>query len=243
MGGQRDQIPATWMAQFGYIFNPNWPFNAEASSIVSREQPSGIGDVTGYTNLALACLQARAVLYYKNSPGDCGTPTVANTSAESDVSTAVSLASPVLSEIPGLGSLIGFIVGIFAEHAQAVAQEEQTLCSVSIKATPAIQSIDAAVMAGAITPAQGVAAMQQLVTQTVQGLQSILKTPTDAAAYYIGVMNCHLAFCPTYYAAIAPAGVAAIVVKLESFVESGAGMLILFVALFIGVIILFVRKG
>jgi hypothetical protein len=246
---QRDQSVETWLSEFGYTYNPNDPFVPDYESIINEVAPAGlIGNgygEPGFGFLTEACLRARAVLYYKSQPGDCGLPSQPNTGA-ADIAAGAQIGGAVASSfgaaIPGLGSIISLITSIFEAHAQAVATEQATLCQTSGQATQGIKAIDAAVASGAITPAQGLQALQQLAGTVTGGLQSILKTPTDAAAYYIGVMNAHVAFAPYYYAAIAPSGTSALAIKAKSFL-SGDGLFVILGILIIAVIFLFSRKG
>jgi hypothetical protein len=242
---QRNQTVEQWLAQFGYSYNANDPFAGDYAAIINAAKPSAVpggAGQPGYGFLCEACLRARAILYYKSSPGDCGTTPPAQATPNEAASVGGSLASSALSFIPGVGAIIGAIEGIFAEHAQAVANEENTLCSVSTNATAAIKQIDAAVAGGQITPAQGIAAMQQVVTTANQGLATIEKTPSDAAAYYVGVMQAQAGFAQIYYPALAPTGATAVGDTISNWVASlsvGDWLLIGFGGLAVVVVLLF----
>jgi hypothetical protein len=250
---QRNQTVAQWLAMFGYTYNANDPFQADYNSLAVSACATGImgcgPQQGGFGNLMEACLRARAVLYYKSTPGDCGTATPLVDPGASDAAVAGQVGGIVGSiigaAIPGLGTIIGLIEEAIEHHAQAVQTEETTLCSVSTQATAGIKAIDNAVATGAVTPTQGVQAMAQLVQTMNQGLQTILITPTDAAAYYISVMNAHLSFASDYYPTIAPTGIAAAGVTIKnalSFLTGGSGLLIILAVLVVAVIILFARN-
>jgi hypothetical protein len=251
---QRNQTVAEWLAQFGYTYNASDPLQADYNSVITADAPAGVMGAgpqePGFGNLCEACLRARAVLYYKTSPGDCGTATPLVDPSATDLSVAASVGGSVASAaglaIPGLGTIISLIESIFEEHAEAVQTEETTLCAVSIQATPAIKSIDAGVAAGTITPAQGIANMAQLVQTMNTGLAKIEKTPTDAAAYYVGVMNAHLSFAQIYYPLLAPAGLKGFGIKISDALSgftSGTGLLVILGILLVAVIFLFAKFG
>lgn len=249
MSSQRDQSVQTWVTSFGYIYNPNDPFVADYESILNEIAPPGLVgsgyDEPGWGWLTEACLRTRAVLYYKNQPGDCGSPSQPNTGA-SDIEAGAQIGGAIASSfgaaIPGLGSIISLITSIFEAHAQAVATEQATLCQVSGQATQGIKAIDAAVIAGKITPAQGLQAMQQLSQICASGLSKIAKNSTDAANYYVGIMNAHSAFAPYYYAAVAPVGVSAVAVKAKAFL-SGNGLWYILGLLLLAVIYLLAKAS
>jgi hypothetical protein len=246
---QRDQAVQTWLSQFGYVYNPDDPFVPEYEAIINADAPAGVIGAgygqPGFGYLCEACLRARAVLYYKNQPGDCGAPSQPNTGA-ADIAAGAQIGGAIASSfgasIPGLGSIISLITSIFEAHAQAVTTEQATLCQVSGQATQGIKAIDASVASGAITPAQGLQAIEQLSATMVSGLAKIEKTPTDAAAYYVGIMNAHVSFAPYYYSATAPAGISAVAIKAKAFL-TGNGLWYILAFLIVAVIYFFIRVG
>lgn len=81
-------------------------------------------------------------------------------------STAPALAAgPVGLIIFGVGALIGLFASIFEEHARAVAKEQQTECAAVPAFNNGAQAISAAVQNGTLSPAQGSAAIAQLLSE------------------------------------------------------------------------------
>jgi hypothetical protein len=97
------------------------------------------------------------------------------------------------------------IQDIFAHHAQAVANEQATLCSVSNYFNPLLRKIDTAVQQGQITPDQGILYVKQVGNQAINGLQGIYK-PCNASCWYIGYLKAHVDFVASFYPALSPYG-------------------------------------
>lgn len=210
-----------WLQQVGAPYNVSDPFAAIYPQITARNKPSGLPS-PDFDNEAEACLRFRGLIYWKQTPGDCGSwtsrtsaiPTNASTTSQADVE---NISDAAISHIPVIGGIIAAIFGgIFQEHEQAVQAEQTNICNVSLSANASIYSIDAAVAAGTITAAEGISAMQQVATQLIAQLQQTVKTPTDASVYYQGFLRAHVDFANTYYAALAPAGISKISSSLAS---------------------------
>jgi hypothetical protein len=89
---------------------------------------------------------------------------------------APAAAVPVIGwVVAGVGALVGLFEAIFAHHAQAVAKEEQVLCASVPAANDSLTAIEQAVAAGTMTPAQGIAALQQLQREFANAVSSIIK--------------------------------------------------------------------
>lgn len=157
-----------------------------------------------------ACLIARGLLYWKSTPGDCGSPTVVDLTSADIASGAGQIAGGIASmagaTIPGLGAAVQAVEQIFAHHAQAVATEQQTICSVAQLMNQIIPYYDLQVRNGNISPGSAIAGMQNFIAQVNAKLQTIYK-PCNAACVYMSFLAAHSDFLNTYYPAIAPAGV------------------------------------
>jgi hypothetical protein len=209
-----------WLSKFGYTYNANDPFADIYKTVSARNVPPGItpGQFTeDFKQLCEACLRARAILYYKENPGDCGTATPVpggglvqglklgslGLSTATKIAGLAGLASTTLGAVTaGIGLVLGPIISIFTHHAQAVANEQATLCQVSSAATPYIQGIDKEFFSGQETAADAIAAMRTLAQQLIQGLASISNASAikcDAACYYQGIMAAHADFAQYYY--------------------------------------------
>lgn len=186
--------------------------------VATRNNPTGKAT---FVPPCEANLRARGLIYMKKNPGDCGAPVgVPGFSSGQIVGLSGQAASGVIGGISAAGALSGpatlgigtavslavsGIEGIFAHHAQAVANEESTICAVVNYFNPLVKALDAAVMSGQITPDQGVTYMRQVTQQAINGLQGIYKK-CNAACYFIGYLKAHADFASTLYPAISPNG-------------------------------------
>jgi hypothetical protein len=85
-------------------------------------------------------------------------------------------ANPILIGV-GAGLEVGSLIfsAIFSHHSQAVAKEQQVVCAAVPAASDSISAIDGAVQDGTLTPQQGIAALQQLLSSFQGQVASIVK--------------------------------------------------------------------
>lgn len=137
--------------------------------------------------------------YYKKTPGDCGT---AGTSlpATLKITPALSVGGSALLKagaltmnpiIAGAGAalaVLGDIFGIFGgHHAQAVAQEQSTLCDIVPAVNQALGVIDQALPAGQMTPDQAGQALDNIYSAYQTAVSKIVKdnaSECNAACVY-----------------------------------------------------------
>src|SRR5271154_6367806 len=82
------------------------------------------GDPGWISCYSLACLMCGNLLYFKTTPGDCGTPTKPQVSGIDTLITQ-GTALAVNAVVPGLGSFAASIESLFfGSHAAAVANEQ-----------------------------------------------------------------------------------------------------------------------
>lgn len=177
---------------------------------------------TGKANFVPPCeanLRARGLIYYKKNPGDCGSaPTAGGFGSGQIVGLSGQAAAGVVGGIGAAGVISGaatFGIGtavtltvagieqLFAHHAEAVRNEQATICAVAAYFNPLLKQIDQAVMSGAISSDQGVTYVRQVTQQAINGLQSIYKK-CNAACYFIGYLKAHADLVSSLYPAIAP---------------------------------------
>lgn len=201
------------------------PFASLYPTIAQRNMPaSSPAGLDHFTVVMTASLIARGIIYFKNSPGDCGASTPVNLADATLAKTGGSVASAGLSiglGAAGIGGLaaggatlglsvaITAVVAIFAHHDQAVANEQATICKVAGIVNQVIPQIDAAVRSGAISPSDGAGYIKNFVGQVNGQLGTIEKT-CNAACFYQGILNAHADFATSYYAALAPSQVSPI---------------------------------
>lgn len=204
----------------GIPYNANDPNTAAIQAAVNASIPSGISNKVAYKVACEAMLRAGVLFYQKSTPGDCGAPSPApggisngqiiglSGTAASGATSALAAAGVLSGPATlGIGTAISLAVAgledLFAHHAQAVANEQATLCRVMNFFNPAKQAIDAGVRSGQITPDAGATLLIQLVNQAKTGLSTILKS-CNAACWYNGYLVAFSNFSRTWYDSIAP---------------------------------------
>jgi hypothetical protein len=168
--------------------------------------PSAPSDFVPY---CAACLIARGIIYFKNNPGDCGTPTQIqpSTTTQIEQGAAAGISSMAGSVLPGIGPFLNAIVGILGQaHTQAVATEQATICQVAGVINQVFAYYDTLVATGKLDPSDAYTGMQAFLNQANEQLQAIEKT-CNAACVYQGILKAHAAFCQIYYPAISPISV------------------------------------
>lgn len=161
--------------------------------------------------LAIAYLKTHRIFYFKNSPGDCGTTSSIQVSVGGQIlKTAPGVAGAGLGIAGGLGttSIAGVGLGVLgaatagvgllalpvlaitAHHAAAVANEQKTLCDVSVAFNQAIPAIESAVQTGNASVAQASQALDGIASQLDSVLATIAKpntSPNAATGFRIGL--------------------------------------------------------
>lgn len=177
--------------------------------------------------LAVAELKARRMIYWKVSPGDCGSNNfyyTSTTSAEAQglklLGSATSLDPEPISKaiLSGIDAIFG---GFLAAHAQAVQTEEQTLCKVAITFNQAITQLEKAVATGQVSAADASAFLQGQASQLDEVMATIYKVCNAACGYRIG-MRALVAFYSAYvFKALSPliAGLGPITAPIQNFLS------------------------
>jgi hypothetical protein len=163
-------------------------------------------------------LQARKLIYYKKVPGDCPTQNVFSSTgitatrlAGSAASGTVGLlgAAGVVGGIATAGIGIGVSAGvaaiaqIFTHHAQAVATEQETICSVTDIMNQILAALDAAVIAGKIDAGDAQSILKNYANQAITTLGGIEKS-CNAACYFDGYINAQVDFRNIYWPQVSP---------------------------------------
>ena len=207
--------PAMGLARYGV--DPNV---SAIKAAVQQSQPSGAP--SGYLNVCEAMLRAGGLIYYKSTPGDCGSISVPTGISSGQITgLAGGAASGVVGGLGAVGVLSGAatlgigsaitlavagISDIFAHHAEAVANEQATICKVALYFNQAKQAIDKAVRYTQISPDEGVSYLIQVANQAKTGLSTIMKS-CNAACVYMAICNAFTFYARTWYDYIAPRGV------------------------------------
>ena len=140
---------------------------------------------------AVACLKARRLIYWKSSPGDCGSSgialnssTIYEAAAAKGVGTAAAVDPEPISKgiLAGVATILG---GFTAAHAQAVQTEQTTLCNVTVAYNGAIQQLEQSVKVGSLTPDQASTILAQIAQQLDPSLAAIAKPVNFAAGFRI----------------------------------------------------------
>lgn len=203
---------------YGAIGNGN--VDAWVKAAVAQSKPSGApGD---YNVSCEANVRARGIIYYHTNPGDCGAPQAVSGigtpqvvglsgSASSGVVGGLGVAGVIggaatLGITTAISVAVGAIEGIFAHHAQAVANEQATICQVINYFNPLVARLDAAVRAGAISSDDGITYLTQIANSARNGLAEIMKI-CNASCVYQGTLLAHIYFAKNFYPAIAPVSI------------------------------------
>lgn len=205
--------PAQGLAAFGV--DPNV---SAIKAAVASSTPRGVN--ASYPIVCEAMLRAGGLIYFKSSPGDCGAPPTLPGITSGQIAglsgAAASGVTGILGTVGVIGgaatlgistaitAAVGGIETIFAHHAQAVANEQATICSVANFFNSAKRAIDSAVRSGMISPDEGVAYLTQVANQAKSGLATIMNT-CNAACYYQGFLQAFINYARTWYDYLAPA--------------------------------------
>lgn len=208
-------VPAGLLPYPG-LGSPVFP-DSQYRIVAMRNNPTG---KPSFVPPCEANLRARGLIYMKSTPGDCGSGSrTAGFGSGQIVGLSGTAASGVIGGLGAAGAISGAatlgigtavtlavagIESVFAHHAQAVANEQSTICAVANYFNPLLKQLDAAVISGAISPDQGIAYVKQVCLQAINGLQSIVKQ-CNAACYFIGYLKAHADLVNSLYPAISPA--------------------------------------
>lgn len=107
-------------------------FDESAVSVYADRVGAQGGSGNWVRCLALICLRTNRLLYSKKTPGDCGT--VTGSGQNVGAALAVTGIKAGLNAVPIVGGFLAQIANFlpFAHHAQAVANEQATICDVSL---------------------------------------------------------------------------------------------------------------
>jgi hypothetical protein len=111
----------------------------------------------------IACLVSNRIIYYKQSPNDCGLATAPPSNLNAQLAQAG--ARTALSAVPIVGNALAALVSAlpFAHHAQAVETEQTTLCNSSSSWNQFADQIEQALAGGTIGLQDATTKMQQVV--------------------------------------------------------------------------------
>lgn len=163
---------------------------AGAPIVLSESQVATFADRVGASGgsnnwvhtYTVACLLANRLIYWKVSPGDCGTATKIQPSIGGAV--AQQYVAGALSTIPIAGGLLSMLSQFlpFQHHAQAVATEQSTLCDVALNWNGFCNAIEYALQSGQI-PLQDAIQRMQTESATLQAEANTIVNGKINAAY------------------------------------------------------------
>jgi hypothetical protein len=179
----------------------------QALTVANRHVPTGFSNPSGWVVLCQAMLIARGLVYFKNNPGDCGTPAPISFNSADATQIAGGVASGIAAmagaALPGIGIAVQTVTLIFQHHDQAVQTEQDTICQVAGVINQVIPYYDSLVAQGKLSPSDAYTGMQSYIAQVTAQLATIQKV-CDAACVYSAILSAHGDFCTYYYPAIAP---------------------------------------
>jgi len=181
-------------------------FQPQCTTIAQKHMPTGTD--SSWTVWCANMLIARGLMARHSVPGDCENGGSVDFSDVQITQAAGQIANGIASmagaSLPGIGQALQLIEGIFAAHAQAVANEQKVICQVAGIINQVLAYYDKQVKSGAISPSAAYAGMQSFLNQCNAQLQTIFKKSCDAACWYMGVIAAHADFVQSYYPYIAP---------------------------------------
>lgn len=192
-------------------FAAQWGTADERAVYIARAGLSSTGKRLGIGSAALAqladnVLSANRLIYCKQSPGDCGTPTqpqvpgaarplAIGAQALSTTAGVAGLVAPTAAITAGLGVatagvglLLLPIFAIFGHHAQAVAIEQDTLCQVSLAWDGFALAAETFIPSGELPVQDALQQLDQAHQRLVQALAAIEK-PCNAACGYHRILD------------------------------------------------------
>lgn len=169
--------------------------------------------------MTIAFLRVNRIIYWKNTPnglvGDCGGTTNTNS--------GTLVAAKVTSQLPILGSLISGILGIFGgAHAQAVINEQATLCNVAVQYDQFADAMEQALAQGQIPLQDALARLKSVTDSLEQGLASIEKKYNAPYGYNRAVNALALFNKEVVYPSLVPG----VIGNLANEIASPSGLLI-----------------
>ena len=169
-----EQSVSGWLGAFGIAYNANDPLQP-LYDFIKANTPSLYRGPT-WDAYEEACLRSNAILYFKTTPGDCGTSAVATSKYSTDLQIQGQIGSSLSIVTGGISNIIAGIAEIFtAAHATAVANEQTVNCAIANFVNSVAPQIEAFYFAGKLTGAQAYQAYQAMVTQAIDGLGSVSK--------------------------------------------------------------------
>lgn len=182
MGCGRGSDPSVWNAWIQQAqAQPQRLPGVDDSQLVNIAASVGARSTDWTLCFAVAAMVTRRMLYFRATPGDCGSgnlvlpgQTQATLFAAKGIGGAAAVDPEPISKgiLTGLSAIFG---GFGAHHAQAIKNEQDTNCSVATGYNQAITSIEQAVMQGVMSPDQGAALVSQVVAQLDPVLARIAK--------------------------------------------------------------------
>jgi hypothetical protein len=136
--------------------------------------------------LVAAFIVTRRVIYFKNSPGDCGANVRPQIGSTGQIGLGIGVAAGADPEPISAGILSGVtsIFGVFtAHHIKAVQTEQATLCAVAAAYNQSAEQIENLVASGQIDPPTAVAYLQQVVNMLLSQLAPIRKSCNAACGF------------------------------------------------------------
>lgn len=175
-------------------------------TVAKRNVPPGAP--SDWVSVCQGSLIVRGIIYYHAVPGDCGRP--ANLDFQNAElagvggQIATGIASMAGSTLPGIGIAVQALQQIFQHHAEAVANEQNTICKVAGVINQVFAYYDAKVKSGDISPSAAYTGLQTFIAQA-NGQLATIEKQCNAACVYTAILSAHADFAKSYYPAIAPA--------------------------------------
>lgn len=148
-----------------------------------------------FLEVVISSLATNRITYCKVSSGDCGSKGFSlGAQTQAELSTASSLAKAASADTEpisqGILGITAQILGMFGQHhAQAVANEQSTLCRVADSWNSWIQATEYGIQSGMLPLQDALNQLNQVYQDLSNTAQSVAKNTTDAANYYKAALD------------------------------------------------------
>jgi len=206
LGCTSDAVIASWQAV---------PvFDEQAVSVYADRVGAQGGDCNWVRALAIASLRVNRLMYFKRTPGDCGT--ASGPSGNLGAALAQKGLQIGLNAVPVIGEALSAIVNFlpFAHHTQAVANEQGTLCDVVMNYAGFADAIEQALQNRQLGLQDAATKVDQLEAQLQQELDTIAK-PINAGYGYKKCLSALVLFNKeAVYASLVPGAISGVIKDL-----------------------------
>lgn len=172
-----------------------WPVRFMDCDLINLYAHRVLGNSSPFLEVVKSSLATNRITYCKQTAGDCGgTGFSLGSQTQAELAAAGGLAQAAARDKEPISStvlnIVGSIVGLFGQaHAQAVANEQTTLCKVADSWNSWAQAIEYGLSSGNIALQDAINQLQQVYQTLSSTAGGVAKNTTDAANYYKAALD------------------------------------------------------